>query len=70
MVLHVIVVAGTCLLGGILLVSMSWTCSSLFSHLSHLIYLGTVLKLSCLNKSVHCLVQNNSSFLLYFCRNE
>lgn len=66
MVLHVIVAAGTRLVGEILLVSMSWPYSSLFNYLPNMFYLGTVLKLLCLNTSVHCLVQNNSFLLPVF----
>lgn len=57
-------VAGTRLVGGIALVSMSWPYSSLRNCLSRIFYLGAASKLSCLNKTVHRLVQNKSSFLL------
>lgn len=62
--LNVFEVAGTRLVGEIALVSMSWPYSSLCNCLLHIFYLGAASKLSCLNKSMRCLVQNNSSFLL------
>jgi len=63
-VLNVTEVTGTRFVGETGLFSMSQLYSSLCNCLSRIFYLGAALKLSCLNKSLHCLVQNNSSFLL------
>lgn len=59
MVLNVIEVVGTRLVGEIGLTSMCWPYLNLCNCLSHVFYRGAASKLSCLNRSMHCLVQNN-----------